>query len=495
MATGKPSSIIEERTNKAKKLQSEGINLYPAGYPVDITSAEAMERFGSMDADALEQETTSFTMAGRIMARRDFGKASFIHFKDRKGQIQAYIRKDKVSPENFNVFKLMDIGDFIGLKGTFFKTRTGELTLLANDLSLLCKSMLPLPEKWHGLTDVETRYRQRYLDLIMNDPVKDVFVLRSRIIQAIRTFFVEKDFLEVETPMMQPIPGGATARPFKTYHNTLGMDLYLRVAPELYLKRLVVGGLDRVFEINRNFRNEGISIKHNPEFTMLEFYMAYATYEDLMTLTESLFSYLLSHIFGRTVITYQGRDIDFTPPWPRRSLFDALRDLGGVKDEVLEKKDRAVEAAAQYDIHLATSDSHGQVLTKLFDHLVEPQLIHPTFITGYPTEVSPLSRRNDHNPDMVDRFELFIGGKEIANAFNELNDPVDQKGRFQNQVALRDAGDKEAQFMDTDYVTALEHGMPPTAGEGIGIDRVVMLLTDSPSIRDVILFPQMRSKG
>lgn len=495
MTTAKTSSIAEERFNKGKKLQSEGVNLYPAGYPVDITSAEAVDRYGHMDAESLEQETQAFCMAGRIMARRDFGKASFIHLKDRKGRIQAYIRKDKVSAEDFNIFKLMDIGDFIGLRGKFFKTRTGELTLLAEALTLLSKSMLPLPEKWHGLTDVETRYRQRYLDLVMNDAVNEVFVLRSRIIQAIRAFFVEKDFLEVETPMMQPIPGGATARPFKTYHNALGMDLYLRVAPELYLKRLVVGGLERVFEINRNFRNEGISVKHNPEFTMLEFYMAYATYEDLMALTESLFNELLNQIFGRTVISYQGRDIDFAPPWPRISLFDALRDLGGVSEEVLQKMEAAVKAASHYEIDLSKSETHGQILTKLFDHLVEPRLIHPTFVTGYPTEVSPLSRRNDQNPDIVDRFELFIGGKEIANAFNELNDPADQKERFQKQAALRDAGDKEAQFMDSDYVTALEYGMPPTAGEGIGIDRVVMLLTDSPSIRDVILFPQMRSKG
>jgi lysyl-tRNA synthetase, class II len=295
--------------------------------------------------------------------------------------------------------------------------------------------------------------------------------------------------------MMQPIPGGATARPFKTYHNALGMDLYLRVAPELYLKRLVVGGLERVFEINRNFRNEGISIKHNPEFTMLEFYMAYATYEDLMTLTESLFNDVLNQIFGRAVISYQGKDIDFTPPWSRISLFDALRDLGGLSGEALKNREDAVKAASQYEIDISRSESHGQILTKLFDHLVEPQLIHPTFVTGYPTEVSPLSRRNDQDPDIVDRFELFIGGKEIANAFNELNDPADQRERFQKQAALRDAGDKEAQFMDTDYVAALEYGMPPTAGEGIGIDRVVMLLTDSPSIRDVILFPQMRPKG
>ena len=495
MTIGKTSSIIEERKNKAEKLQEEGVNLYPAGYQVDITSSEAIDRFGHMDADALEQVNESFAMAGRIIARRDFGKASFIHIKDRTGRIQAYVRKDRVNHERFNIFKLMDIGDFIGIRGRLFKTRTGELTLLAEDLSLLSKSMRPLPEKWHGLTDVETRYRQRYLDLIMNDPVRDVFVLRSRIIQTIREFFVEKDFLEVETPMMQPIPGGATARPFKTYHNTLGMDLYLRVAPELYLKRLVVGGLDRVFEINRNFRNEGISIKHNPEFTMLEFYMAYATYEDLMALTESLFNHLVLQIFDRQTIEYQGKHIDFTPPWPRISLFDALRDLGGVKDDIFQKKESAAEFASQCKISLSKGEQHGQILTKLFDHLVEPLLINPTFITGYPTEVSPLSRRNDQDPDIVDRFELFIGGREIANAFNELNDPEDQAQRFKSQVALRDAGDNEAQFMDKDYVTALEYGMPPTAGEGIGIDRVVMLMTDAPSIRDVILFPQMRSKA
>ena len=494
MAVGKTSSIIEERQNKAEKLQAEGVNLYPAGYKIDITSSEAIDRFGEMDEDTLEQESDSYAMAGRIMARRDFGKASFIHIKDRTGRIQAYIRKDRIPPDKFSMFKLMDIGDFIGIRGRFFKTRTGELTLLAEDLSLLSKSMKSLPEKWHGLTDVETRYRQRYLDLIMNDSVKEVFVLRSRIIQEIREFFVEKDFLEVETPMMQSIPGGATARPFKTYHNTLGMDLFLRVAPELYLKRLVVGGLERVFEINRNFRNEGISIKHNPEFTMLEFYMAYATYKDLMTLTEELFNHLLHKMFGQSVIEYQGKTIDFAPPWTKISLFDALRDLGGVKDEIFQAKENAAAFASECEIAFSAKESHGQILTKLFDHLVEPLLINPTFITGYPTEVSPLSRRNEQNPDIVDRFELFIGGREIANAFNELNDPADQRERFENQVALRDAGDKEAQFMDKDYVTALEYGMPPTAGEGIGIDRVVMLLTDSPSIRDVILFPQMRAK-
>ena len=490
----KTNTVIEDRINKARKLKDAGVNLYPAGYHTDITISDVIEQFGHMDGETLERESGSSNMAGRIMSRRDFGKASFIHIKDRTGRIQAYVRKDRVGDEKFKVFKLMDIGDFIGVKGSLFRTRTDELTILAENLELLSKSVRPLPEKWHGLTDVETRYRQRYVDLIVNEPVREVFVMRSRIIQAVRRFLVKKDFLEVETPMMQPIPGGATARPFRTFHNALGMELYLRVAPELYLKRLVVGGLERVFEINRNFRNEGISIKHNPEFTMLEFYMAYATYEDLMVLTEALFNYVLKQIFDTTVIEYQGETLDFSPPWPRISLFDSLKDIGGVSDAVLSKREQAVELASECQVNLSEKDGHGTILTKLFDHLVEPKLIKPTFIIGYPTEVSPLSRRNDQNPDITDRFELFIGGREIANAFTELNDPVDQKQRFEAQVALREAGDEEALFMDKDYLTALEYGMPPTAGEGIGIDRVVMLLTDSPSIRDVILFPHMRSK-
>ncbi len=490
----KTSAVIEDRIKKNQKLKDEDVNLYPAGYNVDLTVSDVLERYGHMDGETLTQECKPGNIAGRIMSRRDFGKASFIHIKDRTGLIQAYIRKDQVGDDKFKIFKLMDIGDFIGITGGYFRTRTDELTVLASDLELLCKSVRPLPEKWHGLTDVETRYRQRYVDLIVNDHVKDVFVMRSRIIQAIRRFFVKKDFLEVETPMMHAIPGGATARPFKTFHNALGMDLFLRVAPELYLKRLVVGGLERVFEVNRNFRNEGISIKHNPEFTMLEFYMAYATYEDLMILTEGLFNYVLKRVLDTNVIEYQGETLDFSPPWSRITLFDSLRTIGNVGEEVLSDKDAAAKLALECQIKLSDEDGHGTILTKLFDHLVEPKLINPTFITGYPTEVSPLSRRNDENPDITDRFELFIAGREIANAFTELNDPVDQSQRFEAQVALREAGDKEAQFMDKDYVTALEYGMPPTAGEGIGIDRVVMLLTDSPSIRDVILFPHMRSK-
>ena len=490
----KTGNVIEERIKKAETLREMGVNLYPAGYRYDITASEAMKRFGHMGEEELERLGGSFSMAGRIMAVRNFGKASFIHIKDNSGRIQAYIRKDKIGDEQYRIFKLMDIGDFIGIKGGFFKTKTGELTILAQGITLLSKSMRPLPEKWHGLTDIETRYRQRYVDLIVNDKVKDVFILRSRIIKSFRDFFINKDFLEVETPMMQPIPGGATARPFKTYHNTLGMDLYLRIAPELYLKRLVIGGLERVFEINRNFRNEGISVEHNPEFTMLEFYMAYATYEDLMNLTEELFNFILQENLGTNKIKYQGNSLDFTMPWKRMGLFDSLRDMAGINEDVLKDLNAAINFAGSHDIKLTQRDSLGKVLLKIFDQLVQPRLIDPTFIVGFPTETSPLSRRNNKNKDITDRFELFIAGKEIANAFTELNDPDDQRERFMAQVSLRESGDEEAQFMDEDYVSALEYGLPPAAGEGIGIDRVIMLITDSPSIRDVIFFPHMRAK-
>ncbi|MBW1786772.1 MAG: lysine--tRNA ligase [Deltaproteobacteria bacterium] len=489
----KPGSLVEERIQKAQKLTDMGVSLYPAGYAVDTTVAEAVDLYGSMEEEALEREGRVHTLAGRVMAVRDFGKAAFIHIKDRTGRVQAYIRKDKIDSRKFDIFKLVDIGDIVGVKGAFFRTRTKELTILAEDADLLAKSLRPLPEKWHGLTDQETRYRQRYLDLAVNDDVKNVFVTRSRIVQAVREFFIQKGFLEVETPMMQPIPGGATALPFETYHNALGMKLYLRVAPELYLKRLVVGGLERVFEINRNFRNEGISTRHNPEFTMLEFYMAYATYEDLMELTESLFGYVLEQVLGKMVVPYKGETIDFTPPWGRISFIDSLTEIGHVEEAVFRDRAAAADFARSLELTPADGEGHGKILTKLFDHLVEPELVRPTFVTGYPVEVSPLSRRNEQDPEIADRFELFIGGREIANAFTELNDPVDQRRRFEAQVELRDAGDKEAQFMDEDYIRALEHGMPPTAGEGIGIDRLVMLLTDSPSIRDVILFPHMRT--
>jgi lysyl-tRNA synthetase class 2 len=366
---------------------------------------------------------------------------------------------------------------------------------LADSVVLVCKSTRPLPEKFHGLKDPEKRYRQRYIDLIMNPEVQDIFIKRSQIIQAMRSFFLSRDFLEVETPMMQPIPGGAEATPFRTHHNALGMDLFLRIAPELYLKRLVVGGFERVFEINRNFRNEGVSTQHNPEFTMVEFYQAYATYEDLMDLTETMFAQIAESVTGSTTITYQGNAIELGGRWKRISLFEALAQIGGVEPALLSDKTRLLEYAASHGITVTKTGRLGKIITKLFDALVEPKLLQPTFITGYPAEVSPLSRRNDQQPDLTERFELFIAGKEIANGFSELNDPEDQRDRFFQQVEDRKAGNDEAHFMDDDYIEALEYGMPPTAGQGIGVDRLVMLLTDSPSIREVILFPHMRPKA
>jgi lysyl-tRNA synthetase class 2 len=406
--------------------------------------------------------------------------------------MQAYVRKDRIGETAYELFKQMDVGDFVGITGTLFTTRTGEWSLLADELQLLCKAGRPLPEKFHGLRDPEKRHRQRYLDLIMNSDAREIFIQRSRIIQEIRRFFIERDFLEVETPMMQTIPGGAEATPFKTHHNALGMDLYLRIAPELYLKRLVVGGLERVFEINRNFRNEGISTQHNPEFTMLEFYQAYATYSDLMLLTESLISGLAGSLKGTQVVTYQGQSIDLTPPWRRLGLFESLVEIGGIDGRLLQDRQALLETAARKGVEVTKSGKLGKVITKLFDALVEPKLIQPTFITGYPAEVSPLSRRSDSEPELTERFELFIGGRELANGFSELNDPADQRERFLEQVRGRESGDEEAHRMDEDYIEALEYGMPPTAGEGIGIDRLVMLLVDAASIREVILFPHMK---
>jgi lysyl-tRNA synthetase class 2 len=488
------SRLIKEIKKKVQDMRARGLHLYPSGFRRDVTVGEIIDRFGHLDGAELEGVSGSLLLAGRVMSIRDFGKAAFIHVKDGTGKLQAYIRRDKVGEEVFDIFKLIDIGDHVGLAGSLFRTKTKELTLLADSFVLLSKSQSPLPEKYHGLIDVETRYRQRYLDLIVNDEVRSTFILRSRIIRTIREFFDDQGFLEVETPMMQSIPGGATARPFKTFHQALGMDLYLRVAPELYLKRLVVGGFEKVYELNRNFRNEGISTNHNPEFTMLEFYVAYATYEDLMGLTEKLMLYILEKLFGKVTLTYQGNEVDFTAPWPRITLNQSLRDIGGVPEHVLLDDTALLDFARSRGVEVGDGEGIGHVRMKLFEHVVEPNLIQPTYIVDYPTETSPLSRRRDDDPEIVDRFELFIAGKEIANGFSELNDPDDQRERFLAQVALRDAGDEEALFMDEDYLTALEYGLPPTAGEGVGIDRLTMLLTDSPSIRDVILFPHMRKK-
>lgn len=488
------SNGTADRKQKILNLKNSGHNLYPNDIEVLHTVKEIREKVDQFAGDQTE-DTSVFTVAGRMMAINKFGKSSFVRFRDRTGQMQAYIRLDKVGEDSYSLFKQLDIGDFVGLKGTMFKTRTGEWTLLVNEFRLVCKSARPLPEKFHGLKDPEKRYRQRYIDLIMNPDARAIFVKRSRIIQSIRNFLLAREFLEVETPMMQPIPGGAEAEPFKTFHNALGIDLFLRIAPELYLKRLVVGGFERVFEINRNFRNEGVSTRHNPEFTMLEFYQAYADYRDLMDLTEELFRNIALELTGSTTMEYQGHEIDLGGKWRRITMADALEKIGGVAPGLLNDREKLLEFAASKDIKISKSRRLGKVITKLFDLLVEPELIQPTFITGYPVEVSPLSRKNDKDPDLTDRFELFIAGREIANGFSELNDPQDQHERFLQQVADRQAGDPEAHQMDEDYITALEYGMPPTAGEGIGIDRLVMLFTNSASIREVILFPHMKPSG
>jgi len=425
------------------------------------------------------------------------GKASFAHLQDMSGQIQLYVTRDTL-PEGFynEQFKKWDIGDIIGAEGVLFKTRTGELSIKVDDIRLLTKALRPLPEKFHGLQDQEARYRQRYLDLIMNDVSRGVFKTRTAVIDFIRRFLVERDFLEVETPMMQAIPGGAAARPFLTHHNALDMQLFLRIAPELYLKRLVVGGFEKVFEINRNFRNEGLSTRHNPEFTMLEFYNAYADYQDMMNLTEEMLRELTTAVLGKTTVTYQGDEYDFGKPFKRMTVKESILALNpDIKATDIESLESARAIAGKLDIHLEASYGLGKVQIEIFEKTVEHKLMDPTFITAYPTEVSPLARRNDDDPFVTDRFEFFVGGREIANGFSELNDAEDQAERFRKQVEDKDAGDLEAMHFDEDYITALEHGLPPTAGEGIGIDRLVMLFTDAASIRDVLLFPHMRPRA
>jgi len=482
----------QQRLTKLQELRDMGSNPFANDFPVRHTSADILAEHADTDAAALESCVDRYLLGGRVMARRDFGKAAFIQVQDRHGRLQVYVGRDGVGPEAFEQFKKLDLGDIVGVSGTPFRTKTGELSLRADEVRILTKALQPLPEKWHGLTDVETRYRQRYLDLIVNPEVRDVFRKRSRIVKLIREFMEARDFVEVETPMMQPVAGGATARPFVTHHNSLDMDLFLRIAPELYLKRLVVGGFERVFEINRNFRNEGISIQHNPEFTMVEFYQAYATYQDLMDLTEEMICHVARDVVGGLTFTYGGREVDLTPPWDRLTVREAIVKFGQIDPEILNHRDSMLALATSLGLEVDKNVGPGKLLTELFDEIAEPKLWNPTFITEYPTEVSPLSRKNDQNPAVVDRFELFIVGREMANAFSELNDPLDQKDRFLSQLAEKEAGDEEAHAMDEDFIRALEYGLPPTAGEGIGIDRLVMLLTDSASIRDVILFPQLR---
>ncbi len=486
--------ILSQRREKLAELRQQGIDPFYNRYQPSHTLAQVQEQYSSLSGPELEGVNQELRLAGRLMMVREFGKASFCHIQDGSGaRLQAYVQKQVVGDEAFSLFKKLDLGDIVGFEGKLFRTRTQELTLAVSRLVLLTKSLIPLPEKYHGLTDVEIRYRQRYLDLMVNPQVRQVFLQRTAIIRLVRQFLEARGFMEVETPMMQPLPGGATARPFITHHQALDMQLYLRIAPELYLKRLVVGGFDRVFEINRNFRNEGLSIQHNPEFTMLEFYQAYATYQDLMTLTEELIAHVAQNLLGTLKLSYQGHEIDLTPPWRRLDLRDSLTEVGGIPREVVRDREALVALALKEGVALRPGEGYGRALTKLFDLLVEVHLQQPTFILGYPLETSPLSRKSDTDPEVVDRFEMFIAGREMANAFSELNDPDDQRQRFEKQVEARLAGDEEEPpAVDEDFLHALEHGMPPTAGEGIGIDRLVMLLTDSPSIRDVILFPQLR---
>ena len=482
------------RKQKLAALKDQGVNVYPNDFSPSHTAAAILTRFANSTAEELEQQQEQFAVAGRIMSLRHFGKAAFFHIQDRSEQIQAYVRQGDSPQEAVTLLKeSLDVGDYVGVTGSVFRTRTGELTLKTTALQLLSKSLRPLPEKWHGLQDIEVRYRQRYLDLIVNPQVRTAFQKRAKLIQLLRQFFIGRDYLEVETPVMQSIAGGALARPFVTHHNTLDIDLYLRIAPELFLKRLIVGGTERVFELGRMFRNEGMSTKHNPEYTMLEFYQAYADYHDLMDLTEEMLRGLTESVLGRAVISYQGATIDFARPFVRMTLVESVLHFNsGMQAEDLTTVDAARRLAQSLDIPLLPSYGLGKIQLEIFEKTVEHRLQDPTFITAYPTEVSPLARRNDDDPFLTDRFEFFVAGREIANGFTELNDAEDQAERFRQQVAAKSAGDEEAMHFDADYIRALEHGMPPTAGEGIGIDRLVMLLTDSSSIRDVLLFPHMR---
>ncbi len=481
------------RKKKLSVMKEKGVRVYPNDFSPTHSASVLQDRFATASTEELDKTGETFSVAGRMRSLRHFGKAAFFHLQDRSGQIQVYVRQGDSPPEAVALLQeSLDVGDLVGVKGTLFRTRTGELTIKAATLRLLSKALRPLPEKWHGLQDVEARYRQRYLDLLVNPQVRDTFRKRAKLIQLIRHFFITHDFLEVETPMMQSLAGGALAKPFITHHRALDLDLYLRIAPELFLKRLVVGGVERVFELGRVFRNEGVSTKHNPEYTLLEFYQAYATHEHLMTLTEELFAFLAQEVNGGPRLVYGEHEIDLTPPWRRLVLKEAVRQYAGLSAEEVEQEAIVRAKARAVGVHLPATAPLGKVLADLFEAVAEPHLIQPTFVVSYPVEVSPLARRNDADPRFVDRFELYIAGRELANAFSELNDPEDQGQRFLDQMRAREAGDEEAHALDEDYIRALEYGMPPTAGEGIGIDRLVMLFTNSPSIRDVILFPLMR---
>ncbi|MFH1825601.1 MAG: lysine--tRNA ligase [Candidatus Firestonebacteria bacterium] len=479
--------LYKERLEKLNKIKELNINPYPCKFEVNNKTKDVIEKYKDLNAGE-HIENVKVSMAGRVMSLREHGKSCFATVRDVCGQIQVYFKLDILGDKNWELLKKIDIGDFMGVSGDVFKTRTGELTIRAKEISLLSKSLMSLPEKWHGLKDVEIRYRQRYLDLISNPEVKDVFYTRSWAIKEVRNFLESKGFLEVETPMMHSIPGGATAKPFKTFHNALGMELYMRIAPELYLKRLIIGGFEKVYEMNRNFRNEGISIKHNPEFTMLELYQAYADYEEMMKLTEELLTHVVQRIFGKLKIIYQDKEIDFITPWKKLTMYDSIKEYAGLDVEKMRELDLKTFCKDK-EINIEKLKEKGEIINEIFEKVVEHNLIQPTIIMDYPIEVSPLAKRKKGNDNLVERFELFIYGRETANAFSELNDPVEQRERFLSQVET-----KESNKIDEDFIKALEYGMPPTGGLGLGLDRFIMILTNSPSIRDVILFPQMRTK-
>lgn len=481
------SELKKVRLDKLQELKKLGLDPFGQKFERDEMAANIRD-----NCDAMEGKKVR--IAGRIMSKRRHGKAGFANLQDLSGQIQLYFRKDDVGEDKYEIFKAMDMGDILGIEGFVFRTQKGEPSVHVQDFAFLAKSLQPLPEKWHGLKDVELRYRQRYVDLIVNPEVKDVFVKRSLIIKEIRKYMDSLGFLEVETPMMHPIAGGAVARPFVTHHNALDMDLYLRIAPELYLKRLIVGGLEKVYEINRSFRNEGISTRHNPEFTMLELYQAYADYTTMMEIAEQLISAVIMKVNGSMQVNFEGQEIDFTPPWRRVTMLDAIKEYTGVDFAIITDDAAAREAARSLKMKPGANQPRGEIINEVFEEFVEQKLIQPTFVYGHPVEISPLAKRNRQTPEFTDRFELFIMQREIANAFSELNDPLDQKERFMKQVEKRAGGDAEAHMMDEDYINALEYGMPPAGGMGIGIDRLVMLITGAASIRDVILFPTLRIK-
>ena len=482
------NEILKVRRLKLKELQQCGKDPFKIiKYDVTHSAKEILDDFEGF-------EGVKVSLAGRLMSKRGMGKASFCDLQDREAKIQLYVKIDDVGAEVYEDFKKFDIGDLVGVKGTVFKTHKGEISIKTESVLMLAKSLQPLPEKWHGLKDVDLRYRQRYVDLIINPEVRKTFITRSKILKGIRRFLDDRGFLEVDTPILNTIPGGATAKPFITHHNTLDMDLYLRIAPELYLKRLIVGGMEKVYEMGRMFRNEGMSIKHNPEFTMMEVYEAYTDYEGMMELTETLISTVANEVLGTTKISYQGQEIDLTPPWNRMTMRDAVLQYSGVDFDTVGCDEEARNIAHEKKLHVDAKMSKGEVMSVMFEELAEEHMIQPTFIIDYPVEISPLTKRKPERPDLTERFELFITGREMANAYSELNDPIDQKERFTQQVKKREAGDDEANMMDDDFVNALEYGMPPTGGLGIGVDRLIMLLTDSYSIRDILLFPTMKPR-